>query len=253
MPRKPTRQTKEKGVVYRFEIDAFTPATIPMQRLAGYMVQLAEILGEPASVHFQKLVKGSTVIATRIQHEAVPKVRARVSNVRQGNAPVKAMEAYATVNKMLREDNTVADLKNGVTLLHFPGKEEAKEEFSAVNQRGHIDGTVRSIGGRDATIHLRIEIEGRQVSGLYTNAAIARQLKWGDVVRLYGRGKWKRDSQGTWTLEEFKVEHFDHLDDAPIDKALEELRAIPTQWGDSAYSELDEIRHGPKGKRNGGH
>ena len=39
----------------------------------------------------------------------------------------------------------------------------------------------------------------------------------------------------------------------PIPTALAALRAIPTEWGDDAYSELDEMRHGAKDKRNGGH
>ena len=37
---------------YRFRIDAFSPETLPMARLAEYLRQLAVILGEPNDVPF---------------------------------------------------------------------------------------------------------------------------------------------------------------------------------------------------------
>ena len=43
-------------LTYRLKIDAYTPETMPMGRLAEYMADLAVILGERAAVHFVQLV-----------------------------------------------------------------------------------------------------------------------------------------------------------------------------------------------------
>ncbi len=254
MPRKPKQPSKSDGE-YRFKIDAYSPSTIPMLRLAEYMQVLAQILGEQAHVHFRRVATGSTVIVHNVEHEAVPKVRERVARVRSGDGPTDAQRAYQTANKLLREDNAVGSLKNGVTILTFPGREEAREEFTSVKQQGFIDGVVTGVRGRDESIHITLQVEDRQVSGCYTNRAVAKRLaaKFLEPVRLFGKGKWHRDSDGNWALEDFKVENFEPLDDAPLSKALATLRAIPTEWDDDSYQELRVIRHGPEGKRNGGH
>jgi hypothetical protein len=54
---------------YRFKITAYTPATIPMARLAEYMAELAVVLGEEEHVHFVRLQKGSTVLVHNIENE----------------------------------------------------------------------------------------------------------------------------------------------------------------------------------------
>ncbi len=74
-----------------------------------------------------------------------------------------------------------------------------------------------------------------------------------EPVRLHGRGRWSRDSEGTWGLIDLKIESFEPLEDGTLSGALEELKAIPAEWGDNTYDELGLIRHGSKGKRNGGH
>ena len=55
---------------FRFKINAYTPKTIPMLRLAQYMADIASLLGEPTMVHFVKLEEGSTVLVQRVDAEA---------------------------------------------------------------------------------------------------------------------------------------------------------------------------------------
>ena len=151
MPRKVKQPPKKARGEYWFRIDAFSPTKIPMLRLAEYMQQLAQILGEPAYVHFQRLERGSTVIVHKIEREAVPKVRVRVADVRRGVGPSEALRAYRVTNRLLREDNAVGSLKMGAVVLQFPGRNEAQEEFASVYQHGFIDGVVTSVGGSDKT------------------------------------------------------------------------------------------------------
>ena len=54
------------GEEYEFHIDAFTPATIPMARLALYLTELAALFGHTESVHFEKVKKGSVRLVARV-------------------------------------------------------------------------------------------------------------------------------------------------------------------------------------------
>jgi hypothetical protein len=260
MPRQPKRPRTSAGGEYRFKIDAYTPDTMPMARLAEYMAELSQMLGERNAVHFRRLEGGSTVLVHKIEREAVPKVRARISHVRTGDAPSEALRAYKTINKMLRDDDAIAvlrDKKKSGVIIRFPGREEAQEEFASVRQYGSIDGIVTWVGGTDETAHITLETEGQQVSRIFTTRPLAKALdpKLFEPVRLHGRGRWCRDSEGTWSLIDFKAESFEPLDDAPLSAVVSQLREIPSDWSDDAYGELGTIRHGPKsrGKRNGGH
>ncbi|HVZ91532.1 MAG TPA: hypothetical protein VG843_07775 [Rhizomicrobium sp.] len=243
---------------YRFRIDAYSPDKIPMTRLAVYMGELAALLGESASVHFRRLERGSTVIVHAVEKEAVPKVSERTAAVRRGDGTQEAMRAFNAINKLLREDNAVGDLrakKQTATILVFPGRLDATEKFMAIRQHGSIDGVVNSIGGKDETVHIRLDYQGRQLSGCYTTRSIAKELahRLFEPVRLFGRGRWNRDDDGNWTLEDFKVESFEPLSDAPLSDALTALRAIPSELNDASYSEIEELRHGPGKKGNGVH
>ena len=258
MSRETKQRTTRAGIEYRFKIDAYTPQTMPMARLAEYMAALAALLGEPTAVHFKRIAPGSTVLIQTVDAEAAPKVRQRTSAVRRGDAPQEAQRAFKTINKFLRDDNAIGSLREKQTrgiVLRFPGRLEAEEKYTAVREFGSIDGIINRIGGRDETIHVSLNSEGRQISGCQTTRAIAKELgkHFFKSVRLFGRGRWSRDADGMWTLEDFKIESFQPLKEAPLSEALAELRAVKGEWGDDALNELKEIRHGPQGKGNGGH
>lgn len=248
---------KAAAYEFRFKIDAFTPETMPMARLLEYLGPLATVLGEPNAVHFMRVERGSTVPVLKIEREALPKVRDRATSIRRGEAPRDALVAFRTINKLLREDNGVAVLQEkraATPILRFPGREEAQERFPAIRQSGTIDGEIRRVGGWDETVPVLLRSEGKHIVGCWANEHIARQLgaRLFEPVRLYGRGKWTRDAEGEWALEEFKIEGFDFLQKEPLSSALTKLRAIGGEWGKGAYKELAKIRHGPVRKANGG-
>ena len=231
-----------------------------MGRLAEYMAELSRLLGERDSVIFRGLESGNTVLVHRIEREAAPKVKARVTKMRTGDGPHEAMRAYGTINRLLREDDAVGVLrekKNSAAIIRFPGREEAEEEFASVRQyRFHR--RTRDLGRRGReTAHITLESEGHQVSRIYTTRQIAKALgsRLFEPVRLHGRGKWSRDSEGGWSLVNFKAESSEPLVDEPLSAVLGRLREFPAEWMDDAYGELGALRNGPskRAKRNGGH
>src|SRR6202142_3266166 len=93
-----------EGRIYRLVIDAYTPETMPMGRLAEYMADLAAILGERAAVHFVGLEASSTVLVHKVETEAVPKVQERVALAKRGDGPPDAINGIRNLNRRLRED-----------------------------------------------------------------------------------------------------------------------------------------------------
>jgi hypothetical protein len=256
--RKSKGKARGEGTEYRLKIDAYSPDTMPMARLAQYMAELATLLGERDAVHFRRVTRGSTVLSVKVDREAVPKIRDRVATVRAGDAAGETLRAFNTLNKFLRDDNAIAVLRDNEPrgiVVRFPGREIAEEKFASVRQQGSMDGIVTGIRGKDETIHITLLVDGQQVTGCETNRTIAKQLgaKFYEPVRLFGRGRWGRDADGMWSLLHFKIESFESLQDEPLAGVIASLRQIPTEWGDDAYSELTQMRQGLAGKRHGGH
>ncbi|MGZ8367635.1 MAG: hypothetical protein ACXWVS_01170 [Hyphomicrobium sp.] len=254
--KKQPRPRKPGATEFFFWIDAFTPATIPMARLAEYMAQLATVLGEPTSVHFVRVKRGSTEIVHKIQAEAVPKVRERARAVRRGDAPRDALRAYETVNKMLMDDNGVGALKENTdaVIIPFPGRESAEEKYVAIKERGTIDGEIIRVGGPHKWVPVLIQSEGDTFSGCWADRVIAKQLaqRLFEPVRLFGTGKWNRSAEGKWNLQEFVIERFDPLSGEPLSDAIARLRAIDA-FKDTTLDDIEYLRYGPPEKQNGGH
>jgi hypothetical protein len=156
------------GTEYQFRIDAYSPATIPMARLAQYMAELAVLFGERESVHFRGLTKGSTILNARIDREAVPKVRDRVIAVRAGDGSGDPMRAFHASNKLLRADNAVGVLRDAAprsgVVIRFPGR-ELTEESSLSNSKALLTVSSREYGAKTTPSTLRCNPKASRSAG----------------------------------------------------------------------------------------
>lgn len=230
-----------------FSIDVYTPDTIPMVRLAAYMTEIAKMLGEETSVHFDKVTKGSTNLLHVVEYEAVPKVVQNISALRRGLGSSDATKHFKTINAMLRADNAVAtyeQLGKSAAILKFPGRESKVPQTIVTRQRGSIQGTVTRVGGADDTAHVQIVNGKQKIGGCITTRTIARELAKHlyDEVRIHGYGKWMRDEDGAWSIEEFKIEAFDLLLGDDLESAVMSLRNIKVDWQSEGWDKLKAIR-----------
>jgi hypothetical protein len=125
---------------YRFKITPYTPATIPMARLAEYMLEIANVLGEQDHVHFVRLLKGSTVLVHKIESASLPKVEERLTSVRRGDAPSGVVQSIKNINRKLREDNGTGAFQRGrATILKFPDQPEKPLNFGSFQEEGSLD------------------------------------------------------------------------------------------------------------------
>lgn len=233
---------------YRFEIEPYTPETMPLGRLAAYLEQLAILLGEDKSVHLVRLESGSTVLVHRVDAEALPKIAERTAAVRRGEGAPDAMRAYKGLNRLLREDNGSGVLleRGGAEIIRFPGRRDEGPEFVSLLQQGELDGEVVRVGGVSEWVPVALQTEGETLTGIHAKRAVAKALAIHlfEPVRLYGAGRWTRTFAGDWRLERFTVDRFDVLEDRPLSSLVIRLRALSgDEWGENAVSDLIALRH----------
>ncbi len=232
---------------FRFRISAYSPATMPLARLAEYLTELAAMLGEKHAVHLVEVDEGSTVLVHKIDDEAVPKVRDRAAAIQAGSAPTTALRSYKKLNTMLRDDNGSGALLEGVAeILEFPGKRAGLPPFMTVSERGEIDGEVVRVGGVDDPVPVLLSVEGRIVSGCWARRDVAKPLanRLFEPVRLFGEGRWERSPVGEWSLISFRIESFAELDAELLSETINRLRAIPVDWGSDPIGDILALRHG---------
>lgn len=242
-----------EGREYTFKINAYTPETIPMSRLAEYMSDLALLLGESASVHFVRLDVGSVRLVHKVEEAAIPKVETRVKQARSGEGPDEVVRAFRNINRRLREDNGDASLSEDVTgaeIIEFPGRRAAEEKvYGSVTQKGSVDGEVVRVGGTQEIVYVHLQAAGhlyKCTSNRTIAKTIAQYLYTGEV-RAFGEGKWIRGQDGLWQLDIFKIQNFEVLNDETLSDVVYQLRHLQgNEWPSLSdpWAELDQIRNG---------
>jgi hypothetical protein len=238
-----------------FYIDAYSPDSIPMAKLAEYMADFAALLGKDNAVHFAGIERGSTKIAARVEFEDVPKVTTRLHDIRRGTPPRDAAKIFEQIDDRLANDNAIGrilvDGENGAApaeLLAFPGRTRPKvQSYGPFNQDGHLDGVLISVGGKDETISIRLQNGETIYANCDTTRTIARELgkHLFEPVRIHGSGRWTREADGKWTLLRFRVHRFDALGSVSLRDTVTALRAVPgSGWEEQVdpLAELDDLR-----------
>lgn len=239
------------GEEYEFQIDAFTPATIPMARLALYLAELAALLGQPERVHFEKLKKGSVRLVARVEHEAISKVRMRLQNAGDPEAPEDVRRPYKKIDEMLRSDNAVGRLRRGKSnVIRFPGREAKRNpRMGPFTEPAEIDGKIVRIGGTDETAHALIEPADGGVISAECSRELAVQLApylYGNPVRVIGNARWERTDAGEWKLLSFRAKEFRQLRADDLAASIARLRKIEMPWdtGGDPNELLQRLREG---------
>ena len=233
---------------YIFEIDVFTPLTLPMKRLHEYIGDLINLFGNEDQVHFLRVEEGSASPVFYVEPPAVVRVDRRLLAVKTGSASRRAMVSFSALNDKLLEDNGTATLRSRQNkLLHFPGREQgASPEIGPVREPGTIEGEVIGVAGRDETIQIYLR-EGEKMhtcTGSKEQARALAQYLFEGKVRVFGDARWKRTKHGNWELEFFFIDSFVALKTDPLSEVVKRLRSIEsTKWaeGKSRLNYLEEI------------
>lgn len=216
----------------QFRIEGTTPHTLPMERLAEYLKALASVLGSKKHVHFLRVEKGSALNVIEIDEQEIERVFTRAKRAATGRGSKEAVKASSSLHSMLRQDHHSAELvsEEGDLLLSYSIAKDGKEKpIGPIWQDGSLDGLVVKLGGLDETLPVHLVYEQ---SHYICNATrdIVRDLGqyiWRSPIRVHGRGKWSRNTEGKWELEWFDIQSFEPLEDVSLSDTVGKLRAIP--------------------------
>lgn len=235
-----------------FYIDAYTPETIPMGKLAEYMADFAVLLGRENDVHFEQLLSGSTQLAARVAFEDVPKITTRLTDIRRGAPPKDAVRIFGEIDDRLANDNAIgriflerdegADLR--VDLLDFPGRTRPQlPSYGPFNETGSLDGILIAVGGTTSEIPVHLRSEETTFSECRTTRDLARSLAKHlfEPMRVFGTGRWVREPNGNWSLKRFKIDRFEELETASLRDVVTRLRAVRGSGWENVADPLAEL------------
>ena len=226
---------------YRFVIDGWDPAELPMARLAEYMADLAELLGAREHVHFDQIEHGSTVLVQHVDSDGIGSVQSRLATAAAVHAPEDIAKCVKRIDDRLAADGASASLQgdNGAEVVRFPGRERAEPAtVGPFRQDGCFDGILIRVGGRDATVPIHLQ-DGDTIHMCNATRDMARRLApclFGGTIRVSGNGRWKREADGHWELVRFDIRDFELLDETPLTELVDRLRHVQG----SGWPEIDD-------------
>lgn len=236
---------------YRFTIEGYTPADLPLGRLAKYMTQLAKLLGSPESVHFKGIEAGSVQLLQTVDSLHAAVVQQRMMAVQQGDGPQEAMAASQKIERLLGEDHATGWLAAGDNQLFMrfiPAHRSAVQKLGPVEEDGELRGVLVKIDG-----------SGRKITGQLKDRDICRTFECdesmakalapyllGQPIRILGVGRWQRLADGQWQCLHFAARHFELLKVKPLAQALDQIRYDlgPLARDRDLYAELVDLRRG---------
>lgn len=218
-------------VEYVFRIDAFTPDTMPMGRLADYLSELAKLLGHAERTHFVRLEEGSAKLVHKVEAIDAPKVAARLESIRIGDGPKDAVRAQKALEELLANDNalgTLTEVGTGRVVVPFVGRNRLRSlVFPPFREDTTIDGQLVNIGGRDSSAHATLQDGDVFHTNIQMRRELARKLApllYGPHIRLHGSGRFERMADGIWKMLEFRVERYEPLDGRSVADVMVTLR-----------------------------
>ena len=235
---------------YRFVIDAWSPAELPMARLAEYMADLAELLGAHEHVHFDHVEHGSTVLVQHVDSVGMTSVQSRLAAAAAVHVPEDIAKCVKRIDNRLAADGASASLQgdNSAEIVRFPGRERTEPAtVGPFRQDGCFDGILIRVGGRDATVPIHLQ-DGDTIHMCNATRDMARRLApclFGGTIRVSGNGRWKREADGRWELVRFDIRDFELLDETPLAEVVRRLRDVQgSDWPeiDDPVAELRRLR-----------
>lgn len=231
---------------YTFHIEGFTPKTLPMARLADYLGDLAQLLGSKEHVHLDRIDAGSIRLAVAVDQEVRPLVSPRIRSAAQGEGPKDAQAAWLRLNDRLGKDGTSAMLElPGGEVIPFPGSAAPSKPIGPLRQETAIQGRLVRLEGYGDDVSVGLEDETSLAGRIVVRADLARELgnHFHRHVRLSGRGRWRRNTDGQWCLEHLDVTDFTPLDDKPLDDVLRHAGSLlPEGSAQKAIDLIQELR-----------
>ena len=234
---------------WTLSIEALTPQTLPMSRLAKYMACLASLMGNHDKIHFKGLGEGSTKILYNVAPEITDAVIQRCLAAMRKNSKGNAFRARKRLGRMLQGDNSAGSLYDGLgeQVIHFPYHDNQTIPIGPIKQDGDLTGTLISIGGKRNLVPVHLQ-NGDMTYICRATRDMAKRLidhLFGPPIRIHGKGTWKRDRNSRWHLTRFVIKDFIELSDCKLSQVVENIQKFKSsKWHEleDPHAELMRLR-----------
>jgi len=233
-----------------FHLETYTVDTMPMNKLAAYLSDLATAFGEHRSVHLEQIEKGSVAVRVSVDGDAAGAVRDRLRKAKKNEGPPEARTAVHNINQRLAEDGASARLVDhrNRNILQFPAANRS-EKIGPVRQLGTLDGVPIRVGGKGSKVPVHLDRFGQEIYMCEAQRQVARDIAhhlFGPGIRVHGVGTWSRWDDGRWEMDSFLIQDFTLLAETELDKTVLRLQAIklPSCTDEDLTAALARIRDG---------
>jgi hypothetical protein len=234
---------------YFFSMDRWSPATIPMKRLAQYLEKLAALFGSPGEVHFVKIKHGSAQPHINVAPDAASAVWSRLQAANDGDDG-ECASIRKSINRMLMEDDQTGYLRvvKGPKVIEFPGRKTPLQEEAELYEIGTLEGVLIRVGGRDESVPVQIDAGDGIYHRCNTSRSLAKELGkylFEGEIRVTGKGRWHRNQDGEWNLLSFDIAGFEPLEKDSLGDFVRDMRAIDgSEWNktDDPQSLLKQLK-----------
>ncbi|HEY1934795.1 MAG TPA: hypothetical protein VGG99_22545 [Acetobacteraceae bacterium] len=230
-----------------FVIPAYTPETMPLDRLLEYLRQIGEVVGVPQEMHLVRIDQSSTKPVFHLPTPVAVEARERATAVRIGSGTLAQRQAYTRIRNMVRRDGgKPASLKDRTgVILDFPPSPDEIGAITGVRQGGSFDGVLIRVGGVGDFTPLQMQDLGGDLhSGFSAPKQIAKAMATllFEPIRVTGIGSWDRTPAGEWKLSKMLVQAYEPLGDEDLGEVFQRLRAAPVVWPKDADDRLRNER-----------
>ncbi|MGH7117911.1 MAG: hypothetical protein ACREFP_02765 [Acetobacteraceae bacterium] len=229
-----------------FVIPAYTPETMPLDRLLQYLEQVGEVIGFVHDLHLVRIEASSTTPIFQVPAPIATQARDRAAAVRTGRGTRAQRSAYDRIREMVRSDGgKSASLKDrkGV-ILDFPPVPDVAP-IIGVRQSTTFDGFLLRVGGRgDYTPILMQDLAGDVFAGFSAPRNLAKAMAsfLFEPLRVNGIGSWDRSRAGEWKLTKMLIQTYERLKGDDFNEVLRQLRAAQVMWPDDIDRRLETER-----------
>ena len=249
----------EPDAVFSLKLRGRKPEELTLDRVAGYLRLLAQLLGIENRPIFQDVREGSVVLAASVESTRVVAVSLRLT-LAQTQPNSKAARPLRDIEDEMRKDGIPdAELIDPMHVVLCRMHAANEPILYTVSQVGEIDGEITGVLGVDDTLHVRVrDLHGRDVRLTVRNLDIGRDLARafrGGPIRLHVHGQWNRTDSG-WAPDGNKcfIDRYEMLDAAEPSELFAQLRSIPGNgWAQvkDAMAQWSDLRgHAAKGRES---
>jgi hypothetical protein len=222
-----------------FVIPAYTPETMPLDRLLQYLQLIAEVVGVPKYMHLVRILPSSTKPVFKMPIPVAVKAREKVAAVRSGAGTGAQRRAYGQIRQMVRKDGGRSASLNDRTgiILDFPPTPDDIGALAGIRQASSFEGSLTKVGGVGEFIPIQMQdLSGEVFSGFSAPKTLAKAMAklLFEPIRVSGIGSWDRTPAGEWKLAKMLVQAYEALGDESLSEVFQKLRAAPVAWPDNA-------------------